>query len=271
MGEARTAELWLRIDQLHLKFLQAEETPAKLEVRSRLEGLVAEYLSLVPHDRKFVSPTTGDLITNSIKWRHETFSLAKAAEAFKAVEQYAANLINQPWRQEFWKIRQYSGFYKHQVEAAISGADKLFTEMGYVVEEAQVLALPPARSGHHPVSIDSVTSVARDCVLASVECSLLGEILAGVGAAGPVDLLEVAEFRRDHIGSVEQAIRELNYRKSQQRSATYQLPAAPPTSAPYLPPSSPLCACSSSSPCSPSPPPPPLGRKGGASASWSLF
>ena len=30
------------------------------------------------------------------------------------------------FRQEFWNIRQYSGFYKHSVEAALSGADKLF-------------------------------------------------------------------------------------------------------------------------------------------------
>ena len=102
-----------------------------------MAGLVAEYLSLVPHDRKFVSISTGDLITNSIKWRPE-FSLAKAANAFRAVEQYAANLINQPWRQEFWKIRQYSGFYKHSVETALSGADKLFQEMGYGATSNQV-------------------------------------------------------------------------------------------------------------------------------------
>ena len=106
-------------------------------IMSSVIGLVAEYLSLVPHDRKFVSISTGDLITNSIKWRPE-FSLAKAANAFRAVEQYAANLINQPWRQEFWKIRQYSGFYKHSVETALSGADKLFLEMGYNATSNQV-------------------------------------------------------------------------------------------------------------------------------------
>ena len=39
MSENRTAELWLKIDQLHLKFLQAEETPAKLEIRKKLEGM----------------------------------------------------------------------------------------------------------------------------------------------------------------------------------------------------------------------------------------
>ena len=40
MSENRNEELWLKIDQLHLKFLQAEKTPAKLEIRKKLEGNV---------------------------------------------------------------------------------------------------------------------------------------------------------------------------------------------------------------------------------------
>ena len=45
MSENRTAELWLKIDQLHLKFLQAEETPAKLEIRKKLEGITYLFLN----------------------------------------------------------------------------------------------------------------------------------------------------------------------------------------------------------------------------------
>eukprot|EP00092_Neocalanus_flemingeri_P024518 GFUD01026590.1.p1 GENE.GFUD01026590.1~~GFUD01026590.1.p1 ORF type:complete len:682 (+),score=221.10 GFUD01026590.1:171-2216(+) len=226
MSENRTADLWLKIDQLHLKFLQAEETPAKLEIRKKLEGLVAEYLSLVPQERKFVSASTGDLIVNSAKWKPD-FSLVKAANAFRAVEQYAANLINQPWRQEFWSIRQYSGFYKHSVETALSGPEKLFLEMGYSVNpaQAQVLCLAQPRVGEHPVNIDLVTSVARDCVLACVECQLLADIHSGVVTQFPITLDEVVEFRRDHIGSVEVCVRELVYRKNQLR---YQFPATSP-------------------------------------------
>ena len=62
-----------------------------------LVGLVGDYLSIVPQQRKFVSPSTGDIIFNSAKWKPD-FSLIKAANAFRAIEQYAANLINQPWR-----------------------------------------------------------------------------------------------------------------------------------------------------------------------------
>ena len=113
MSESLTTELWLKIDQLHLKYLQSEDTPAKLDIRKKLEGnkgrslyyvfyftisgLVAEYLSIVPQQRKFVSPITGDIVANSAKWKPD-FSLVKAANAFRAIEQYAANLINQPWR-----------------------------------------------------------------------------------------------------------------------------------------------------------------------------
>ena len=38
MSENLTSELWLKIDQLHLKYLQSEDTPAKLEIRKKLEG-----------------------------------------------------------------------------------------------------------------------------------------------------------------------------------------------------------------------------------------
>ena len=38
MSESLTTELWLKIDQLHLKYLQSEDTPAKLDIRKKLEG-----------------------------------------------------------------------------------------------------------------------------------------------------------------------------------------------------------------------------------------
>ena len=45
------------------------------------------------------------------RWISE-FSLMKAAEAFQCVEQYAANLINQPWRLEYRTIRQVVVVYQ---------------------------------------------------------------------------------------------------------------------------------------------------------------
>ena len=100
-----TAALWLEIDQLHLKYLGHEDNVAKIELRSRLEARVKEYLSCVTQDRKFVSSSTGDILNNSVIWISD-FSLGKAAEAFQCIEKYAANLLNQPWRVEYRTIKQ---------------------------------------------------------------------------------------------------------------------------------------------------------------------
>ena len=45
-------------------------------------------------------------------------------------------------RQEFWSIRQYSGFYKHSVETALFGAEKMFMDMGYSAVPGQYLYPP---------------------------------------------------------------------------------------------------------------------------------
>ena len=58
---------------------------------------MGDYLAIVPQEKKFMLPYIGDIILDSAKWRPE-FSLIKAANAFSAIEQYAANLIKQPWR-----------------------------------------------------------------------------------------------------------------------------------------------------------------------------
>ena len=86
------------------------------------------------------------------------------------------------------------------------------------------------------VRVDSVTGVARDCLLACVECGLLAEIQAGVAAQFPgpaTQLEEVLEFRKDHIGSVDICVRDMLYRKSQLRFQ--QFPAATPQYGSFTP------------------------------------
>ena len=110
------------------------------------------------------------------------------------------------------------------METALFGAEKMFMDMGYSPSpgQAQVLSLAQPRVGEHPVNIDMVTSVARDCVLACVECHLLAEVHNTVSAQFPTVLEEVIDFRRDHIGSIDVCTRELVYRKNQLR---FQFPS----------------------------------------------
>ena len=63
-----------------------------------------QYLCVVPQERKFCNPLTGDVIAESARWMPD-FSAVKAAQAFTAMETYASNVINQPWRVEFREIK----------------------------------------------------------------------------------------------------------------------------------------------------------------------
>ena len=38
MSPDQTADLWLKIDQLHLNYLKSEENTQKLDIRKKLEG-----------------------------------------------------------------------------------------------------------------------------------------------------------------------------------------------------------------------------------------
>ena len=105
----------------------------------------------------------------------------------------------------------------------------MFLDMGYNwnLNHKEDLSLPVPRPGEHPVNIDMVTSVARDCVLACVECHLLSEVFNNVSAQFPTALEEVIDFRRDHIGSVDVCVREIVYRKNQMRYQQYPAMTSP--------------------------------------------
>eukprot|EP00095_Tigriopus_kingsejongensis_P011905 maker-scaffold111_size354240-snap-gene-2.28 protein:Tk11905 transcript:maker-scaffold111_size354240-snap-gene-2.28-mRNA-1 annotation:"protein tamozhennic" len=205
---ASTAELWLKIDHLHLNYLRAEESSRKMDIRRKLQGYLHQYLCLVPHERKFCNPLTAQILSESVRWL-AGFSAVKAAQAFEALETYAANLLNQPWRGEFKEIKQYGGFYQHHVDQALSGAERLFTLMGYRATGQDSLSLAG------PIEADAVTRVARDCRLAAVECQILISIVHGVSAQFPCTWTEALDFRREHIGTPEQAIRAIVYRQNQ--------------------------------------------------------
>jgi len=232
--EKHISDVWFKIDQLHWNFLHTGEKS------DYLKGLVVEYLSLVPQNRRFNSATMGDIIAKSAKYKSD-FSLVKAENAFRAIEKHVVKLITfkkksrkqirRPQRynyqleqsiskQESSRIQKHSGFYKDIVQSALSDPDKLFLEMGYYTRQGE-LYLPQSM-----VIIDRVIRVARDCLLACVECNQLAVIYSGVVTQFPVTLNEVIEFRRNHIGPVEDSVRELVFQKKMfqsQMSATTPL------------------------------------------------
>ena len=200
------------IVELHQDYLfkhSSEVSPYKRSKRKTLEGLVAEYLSIVSHHCYCLSvaSVTGDIISISAKWKPD-FSFVKAAQAFRAIEQYAVNLINITMDNQDFCLN--SGHYKNRVDGALFGAEMMIMDMGFSPSpgQAQVLSLMK-----HQVNIRKVVDVARYCLFACVECNILAEIHGQVSAQFPISIEEVIDFRRDHIGSVNNCIQQLLGRK----------------------------------------------------------
>jgi len=212
------SDIWLKADQLHLTYLQEEagDSTVKHLCRKELERVVRHYLSTVPQGRRFSLPTAGDIIKISANQKPD-FSFIKAANAFRAIEEHAKNLINHPFKQKLLRIRLNSGFFKRSVDSALIGAKKMFLDMGYRADPTMphTISFTQPKDGQNPVDIDLVTLVARDCLLASVECNMLAEIRFLVGAQLPITLKEVIQFRREFMGSVDECAQELFYRKNQ--------------------------------------------------------
>lgn len=66
----------------------------------------------------------------------------------------------------FLLLQTYSGFYKHQIEANLAGAEAMFEAMGYKYIGNGVLVL------EGPVCPDRVTNVSQDSIVAFVECQV---------------------------------------------------------------------------------------------------
>lgn len=131
---ARAEDLSLQINLLHINYLQADESPEKIEQRTKLESKFAifpltvlafmhvkaevntslsyfsfsdyirKYLCMIAHGRKFIFSKTAEVLRRSVDSR-ENFSAYRASTAFNAIARYAANLIAQPWRKEFRTIK----------------------------------------------------------------------------------------------------------------------------------------------------------------------
>ncbi|CAG9864253.1 unnamed protein product [Phyllotreta striolata] len=205
-------ELLQEIERCHLSFLELEESREKIDKRNKLEEYIHDYLSVSGHYHKFTFYETQQILQYSATYKKD-FSAYKAALGFNAIQMYAGNLLAQPWRKEYRTLKTYCGFYKHQVEANLLGADKLFIDMGYRYLGEGLLVL------EGPICPDRVTAVSRDCLIAYVECQILKAIWEEVYKTFKISWLEVLEFRTKYICSPEECIIAL---KSQHHHRQYQ-------------------------------------------------
>ncbi|XP_050509665.1 protein tamozhennic [Diabrotica virgifera virgifera] len=203
-------ELWQEIERCHLSYLEMDESPEKILQRNRLEDYIYDFLCVSGHYHKFGFHETAEVLQLSVAHKKD-FSAYKAAMGFSAIQLYAGNLLAQPWRKEYRHLKTYCGFYKHQVEANLVGAEKMFEAMGYRYFGDGLLILDD------PISPDRITAVSRDCLIAYVECQILKAIWEEVGKTFKISWLEVVEFRRNHICSPEKCSNALKCRHHQRQ------------------------------------------------------
>ncbi|XP_063540580.1 uncharacterized protein LOC134749539 isoform X1 [Cydia strobilella] len=179
MGDARERlpALWRRIEDAHYSYLETDDSPEKLHQRKKLEGYIMEYLSIVPHECKFGLAETGKVFQRTITELSQ-FSAYRAGQGWAAIARYAANLLAQPWRLEYRNIRLYSGFYKHEVEAHMVGAESLLQAMGYRPAGPGRLAL------EGPVCPDMAAAICRDAIIAQCECQIMASVWEAVWSGG---------------------------------------------------------------------------------------
>lgn len=168
----RSQELRRRIHQSHLAYLNMEDTPQKLETKTKLESLILDLLSLVPHNSKFGQQEVADCLNRSIH-EHENFSIFKAALAFEALEKFATNILTQPWRKEYHVIRSFSGYYRHTIESPLIGTKNILHAMGYKNQQKDASGILNLES---PLDPDKLAKVALDCLVAFVECQVMIQV-----------------------------------------------------------------------------------------------
>lgn len=61
----------------------------------------------------------------------------------------------------------YCGYYKHQIEANLVGAERMFEALGYRNIGNGLLVLDG------PICVDRVAAVSKDCLVAYVECQVI--------------------------------------------------------------------------------------------------
>ncbi|KAG7301351.1 hypothetical protein JYU34_014287 [Plutella xylostella] len=185
----RLPVLWRAIEDAHYSYLETDDSPEKIQQRTKLEGYIMEYLSLVPHECKFGLAETGKVFQRTIDELPD-FNAYRAGLGWAALARYAANLLAQPWRKEYKTLRLYSGYYKHEIEANMVGAESLLQALGYRAAGGARMSL------RAPPCPDMVAAVSRDALIAHCECAIMCRVWERLwGGGARVTWADVARER----------------------------------------------------------------------------
>lgn len=203
-----------------------EEGVRQAEKRHSLEEAAWRLVCKLPHANKFACKPVESVLRRALE-DGASFEPLQTMAAFAALEEYATNILLQPWRTELLQIKLYSGYYKHTVERHLKNAEAVLQLMGYERKEGSVLYLG------HVVDTATLGDVALDCLIAAAECRVLAAIMDGIKDRGlSLSWKEIYRFRREFSCDPEEAVRAL-VQKHKYKSSKQPPPAFAPNE-PYL-------------------------------------
>ena len=201
---SRITELRNRVQSSHQSYLYMDDNLEKLQFKSKLEALIFELVSVVPHSQKFTNVEVAHCFNQTVVEKDQ-FSPIQASQAFEKVEKYAENLLRHPWRQEYRVIHGYSGFYRHMVSNCLVAVLPVIHAMGY-----------RERDPEHPgqfileemIDRQRLTSISLDCLIAFVELRIMHQMRETLKSKDlNVSYSEIFATRLRHISGMDQAVK----------------------------------------------------------------
>ncbi|XP_015786191.1 uncharacterized protein LOC107363475 [Tetranychus urticae] len=190
--------------QGHLSYLNRDDTPEKLAHKTKLQGLIVEYLSMVPHCDKFENTEIAECFDKSII-ENKDFTACRAASAFEVLEKYATSLLTKPWRKEFRTIYPYGGYMKGLVDKQLREASKILYLMGYRNKNVNGVIVYSAESSI--IDPDTLARVSLDCLIAFVECQMMIQIADALKRKNiSLSWLQILNIRANSICSMDQLV-----------------------------------------------------------------
>ncbi|XP_031561991.1 uncharacterized protein LOC116297826 [Actinia tenebrosa] len=149
---------------------------------------------------------TKEFIENSIGRNFESKALLfkDLQNVFYKLEEYGIRLLKRPWRKEFYTIKLFTTFFKHDIESKLPNAVKILQLYGYGEVSQNMIKMAMD-------SLDSrsnrIIYVCFDLFLSRIELEVMSEICTTIEMyTSDFTLSDVFEARRKTKGDVNEAV-----------------------------------------------------------------
>ncbi|GFN77971.1 protein tamozhennic [Plakobranchus ocellatus] len=141
------------------------------ELNSKIQRLIEIAIKEVVSVYMFQTPDCLGMFERALKFHSKaSLNLSALTKAYECLEKYFLQLVEQPWKQEFKKIKLYGGFYRTRIKSVLPEPESIFRHAGYsVLLDKQLLVL------ENPVQPDSLLVFAFDCRLCAELCRAITE------------------------------------------------------------------------------------------------